>query len=185
MEGLAAPEGPARAGPTAHAAAVLVAVAGGMLAAPAAVIEEVRAGAGLLLPFIAAPVVEETLKPAGLYLLLIRWPGLVRGRLHAALLAAVAGLTFGLIESAAFVTIAADEPTRTFVIYRFSLPLVLHATASFIAGTGIGPGLIAWARTGAHLPRAAVRGFGAAIALHALYNTVVVALERSGVTGFR
>ncbi|HXF50412.1 MAG TPA: PrsW family glutamic-type intramembrane protease [Dehalococcoidia bacterium] len=172
-------------GPIGHLAAAAVAVAGALVAAPLAVIEELRPGLGLLLlPFVAAPTIEEILKPAGVYLLLVRWPRLVRGQLHTALLAALAGLAFGLLESAAFVTIAVDEPTRTFVAYRFTAPVAMHATASLIAGSGIGPDLIAWAKNGAPLPRRAVWRFGAAIALHAAYNLTAVALTLSGALDF-
>lgn len=162
-------------------AGALVAAAGGVLAAPAAVIGELRSGAGVLLPFIAAPVVEEMLKPAGVYLLLARWPRLLRGRRHAASLAAIGGFAFALVEALAFVTLAVDEPTRAFVVYRFSAPLAMHVTASFTAGWGIDPALLDWVRQGEPLPRRAVVHYGAAIAMHALYNIVAVTLELAGV----
>lgn len=173
------------AGNVGHVVAALVSVAGALVAAPLAVIQELRSAVGLvLLPFFAAPAIEEILKPAGVYLLLGRWPCLVRGQLHAALLAALAGLTFGLLESAAFVTVAVEKPTRAFIAYRFSAPVAMHATASFVAGSGIGPNLVTWARGGSPLPRRAVWGFGAAIALHAAYNVAAVALSAAGPLDF-
>ncbi len=192
MEGVAVPAGSSppdpgarEVGPIGHLAAAAVAVAGALVAAPVAVIEELSSGLGLLLlPFVAAPTIEEILKPAGVYLLLVRWPRLVRGQLHAALLAALAGFSFGLLESAAFVTVSVDEPARAFVAYRFTAPIAMHATASFIAGSGIGPDLIAWARSGSALPRRTVWRFGAAIALHAAYNVTAVALALSGALDF-
>ncbi len=162
----------------------LVAAAGGVLAAPAAVIGELRSGAGVLMPFLAAPVVEEILKPFGVYVLLARWPHLLSGRRHAACLATVGGLAFAVVEALAFVTLAVDEPTRAFFIYRFSAPLAMHATASFVAGWGIEPALMEWLRRGAPLPRRTVVCYGAAIAIHAVYNTVAVTLELAGVLDF-
>jgi RsiW-degrading membrane proteinase PrsW (M82 family) len=159
----------------------LVAAAGGMLAAPAAVIEEAGSGAAILLPFVAAPVIEEILKPSGVYLLLWRWPHVMPGRMHGALLAAVGGLAFGLVESAAFVTVAVDEPSRAFVIYRFSGPVAMHVAASFVAGLGIGPSLAGWVRHGTPLPKRTVVCYGVAVAAHALYNLAVISLGLSGV----
>ena len=42
-------------------------------------------------PFIAAPLIEEALKPTGIYIILLRWPWALLGRLHTALLTATGG----------------------------------------------------------------------------------------------
>ena len=168
-------------GPLGHLAAVLIAVLGGALGILGAFIEEVRSGGFILLPFIGAPVIEEMLKPLGLYLLLARWPRLLLGQLHTAVLSALAGLTFGVIEALVYVNVYVSDPPDWFVAYRFSLPLLLHTTASFIVGLGVSPGLLAWASRGEPFPRASRNFYIAGIALHALFNITATALALAGV----
>ncbi|HEU4759802.1 MAG TPA: PrsW family glutamic-type intramembrane protease [Dehalococcoidia bacterium] len=164
-----------------HLLAVAVAVLGGLLGIAGAFVGEVRSANFLLLPFLGAPIIEEVFKPAGVYLLLIRWPHLLRGRLHTAALAALAGLAFGLVEAVVYITVYVSEPSGWFVVYRFSLPLVLHTTASFIVGLGINQGLLAWVRGGSPMPKASRNLYVAAIALHAAFNITATALAWSGV----
>ena len=140
-----------------------------------------RSGAFLLLPLVGAPIIEELVKPFGVYLLLARWPRLLRGRLHTALLAALAGLSFGLIEALVYVTVYVPDPPDWFVTYRFSVPLVMHATASFIVGLGINRGLLDWAGRGAPLPKSTRNFYLAGIGLHAVFNTTAIALTIAGV----
>jgi RsiW-degrading membrane proteinase PrsW (M82 family) len=164
-----------------HLLALSLAVVGGVLGILGAVVQEVSAGGFLLLPFLGAPIIEELLKPAGVYILLVRWPRLLRGRLHTAFLAALAGLSFGVIEALVYVNVYVSDPPDWFVTYRFTLPLLLHLTASFIVGLGINQGLLAWVRGGSPLPRATRNFYIAAIALHAVFNIVATALALSGV----
>lgn len=164
-----------------HFLAISLAVVGGVLGILGAVVQEVSAGGFLLLPFLGAPIIEELLKPAGVYILLVRWPRLLRGKLHTAFLAALAGLSFGVIEALVYVNVYVSDPPDWFVTYRFTLPLLLHLTASFIAGLGINQGLLAWVRGGSSLPRATRNFYIAAIALHAAFNIVATALALSGV----
>ncbi len=163
-----------------HLFAVCLAVLGGILGIMGAAVQEVRAGGLLLLPFIGAPIIEEILKPVGVYVVLVRWPRLLRGRLHTALLAALAGLAFGVVEAVVYVKIYVPDPPDWFVTYRFTVPLLLHATASFIVGLGINQGLLNWARGRSPLPKATRNFYIAAIALHAAFNIVAVALVISG-----
>jgi hypothetical protein len=97
------------------------------------------------------------------------------------LLAALAGLSFGVIEAIVYVSVYVSDPPDWFVTYRFTLPLLLHATASFIVGLGINRGLLDWARGGLPLPRATRNFYIAGISLHAAFNTVATALVLSGV----
>ncbi len=172
---------PARGNPLpGHLLAVVVAILGGLLGILGALVEEVRSGGGILLPFIGAPIIEEVLKPAGVYLILIRRPHLLRGRLHTAALSALAGLTFGLLEALVYVTLYVSKPPEWFVVYRFSLPLALHTTTSFMVGLGINQGLLTWARGGAPMPKASRNLYVAAIGLHAAFNITTTALAWSG-----
>ena len=49
----------------------------------------------ILLPFIGAPLIEEALKPSGIYLALLWWPRALRSQLLTALFCALSGLPFG------------------------------------------------------------------------------------------
>ncbi len=164
-----------------HLFALSIAVVGGVLGVVGAVIGELRAGGLILLPILGAPIVEEMLKPVGVYILLARWPRLLRGRLHTALLAAVSGLVFGLIEALAYVHVYVSDPPDWFVTYRFTIPIAFHTMASFIVGLGITQGLLAWAKGESPFPKASRNLYIVAIGLHAVFNTVAVGLALSGV----
>lgn len=167
--------------PFGHLLAAAVALLGGVFGIVGAFVQEVQTGGLLLLPFLGAPIIEELIKPSGVYLLLARWPRLLRGQLHTALLAALAGLSFGVIEAVVYVTLYVPDPPAWFVTYRFTVPLFLHATASFIVGLGINRGLLDWARAGSPLPKATRNFYLAGIGLHATFNTVATALVLAGV----
>jgi RsiW-degrading membrane proteinase PrsW (M82 family) len=164
-----------------HIFALLLALMGGALGIMGAFVQEVRSGGGLLLPFIGAPVIEEGLKPLGVYLLLFRWPRLLRGQLHTAVLAALAGLSFGVIESVIYLTLYVPDHTDNFALYRFTAPLALHATASFLVGLGINDRLLAWAKGEGPLPKSSRNLFIAAVLLHAAFNITAVTLTATGV----
>ena len=76
----------------------LMAIAGGILGIMGALMREIRSFS-YLLAFIVAPMTEEALKPTGLYIALMIWPQVLKGKLYTALLAALSGLTFALIEN--------------------------------------------------------------------------------------
>ena len=164
--------------------AVLVAVAGGVLGIMGAVIQEVRAGGWLLLPILGAPVIEEALKPAGVYILLARWPFVLRSQWFTAFLSALGGLTFGVLEAFVYVSVYADNPPDWFVTYRFTLPLVLHTTGSFIVGLAINRSLVDWAQGRAPLPKRSRNLYFTAMAIHGIFNAIAVTLSISGVLDF-
>jgi len=145
-----------------------------------AVLQELRAGGFILLPIVGAPVIEETLKPLGVYLLLMRWPRALRNQLYTACLASLAGLMFGLVESAVYVAAYVDEAPDWYPTYRFTLPVAMHATTSFIVGLAINQRLMDWAQGRAPQPRTNRNLYLAAIALHAVFNTIALALEIGG-----
>ena len=167
--------------PFGHLLAVAVALLGGGFGILGAFVQEVQTGGLLLLPFLGAPIIEELVKPCGVYLLLARWPRLLRGRLHTASLAALGGLSFGLVEAVVYLEVYVSDPPDWFVTYRLTLPLILHTTASFIVGLGINRGLLDWAGRGAPLPKATRNFYLAGIGLHAAFNTTVTALLLAGV----
>jgi RsiW-degrading membrane proteinase PrsW (M82 family) len=175
------PAPPAGPGPLGYLLALVVALLGGVLGILGAFVQEIQTGGLLLLPFLGAPIIEEIAKPCGVYLLLARWPRLLRGQLHTALLAAAAGHSFALVEALVYLEVYFPDAPDWFVTYRLSLPLILHAAASFTVGLGINRGLLDWAARGSPLPRATRNFYLAGIGLHAVFNTVVTALAIGGV----
>lgn len=164
--------------------AVVFALIGGLLGILGAFVAEARSSVPLLIIFIGAPVIEEITKPAGVYLYLLRWRDAVRSQLQIALLVALSGLVFGLLESLVYVTVYVPDHSRAFFMYRFTVTVALHAVASFIAGLGVNDALIRWTNGEGPFPRRARYAFGGAIGLHALYNTTAVVLSFTGPLDF-
>jgi RsiW-degrading membrane proteinase PrsW (M82 family) len=183
VEALTVARDEAPAGPVSlplHFFAVLVAVLGCVIAIPGVIFQELQAAGSI----IAAPVIEEALKPTGVYLLMLRWPRALRGRLHIAVLAAIAGLTFGLIESYIYVTLYFPDEGSDYVLFRFTVPVMLHVVASFIVGLGLSRTIIDWAAGRAPFPKRTRNFYLAGAGLHALYNFTAVILALSGVLDF-
>jgi hypothetical protein len=163
--------------------ALLLALLGGVLGIFGAVLQELQSG-GLGAPFVAAPIIEEALKPAGIYILLIVWPRALAGRFHTATLTAISGLCFGLIESYVYVTWYYPEGDSAYVLFRFTVPVMMHTLASGLVGFGLTRQLVDWAGGRASFPKLTRNLFIAAVLLHAAYNTTVVALDIAGVLEF-
>ncbi len=166
------------------ALAILLALVGGVFGIAGAFVEELRAGFSPLIPVLGAPIIEEVLKPSGLYVVIARWPSLFDRQIYIALLAALAGLTFGLIESAVYATIYVSHPSHAYLLFRFTVPVLIHLTASFIAGWGVRPELWRWANYGGSFPKTSRNAFLAAMTLHAMYNAAAIALSVACVLDF-
>ncbi|MFQ5827248.1 MAG: PrsW family glutamic-type intramembrane protease [Dehalococcoidia bacterium] len=165
-----------------HLLAAALALAGGIFGVLGALIEEVQAG--FLVPFVAAPIIEEALKPSGVYLLLGKWPHLLRGRLYTAYLAALGGVSFAVIENIIYLTIYFPEHSGGLVLYRFTVALFMHSLASFIVGLGINQRLLASVRGEVPLLAGNKKFFFSAIVLHALYNIGATVAQASGLLKF-
>ncbi len=163
--------------------ALLMALLGGVLGVFGAVFQELQSG-GIGAPFVAAPIIEEALKPAGIYILLVVWPHALAGRLHTAALTAISGLCFGLIESYVYVTWYYPEGDAAYQLFRFTVPVTMHVVASFLVGFGLSRQLVDWAAGRASFPKTTRNFYIAAVLLHAGYNTTVVALDVTGVLEF-
>jgi RsiW-degrading membrane proteinase PrsW (M82 family) len=160
-----------------------IALLGGVFGIFGAFFQEIRS-TNPLLPFAGGPMIEEAMKPAGVYLLLLRWPHLLRGRLHIAILAALGGIAFGLIESLVYVKVYVDDPSSSFILFRFTVPVALHAIASFTVGLGLQRQMIDWANGTAKFPKRTRNFYVAAVLIHATYNIVAVILTATGVINF-
>jgi RsiW-degrading membrane proteinase PrsW (M82 family) len=165
-----------------HPFAVLMGIFGCVVAIPGVVFQELQTG--LLGAFVGAPVIEEALKPTGIYFLMLRWPQALKGRLHTAVLAAIAGLTFGLIESALYVAVYYTDGGPDYVFFRFTVPVLMHVVASTIVGYGLSRTVIDWAAGRAPFPTLTRNCYFAAVALHSLYNITAVVLSVAGILDF-
>lgn len=165
-----------------HALALSFALVGGLFGIVAAVAQEVQGGG--LFVFLAAGVMEEAAKPAGIYILLLKWPHVLRGRIYRAVLTAISGLVFALVEAAVYIFVYVPDGSDDFVTYRLTVPLAMHTVASFIFGLGIRRELIDWANGVARFPRDSLRFMTAAMTLHGGFNLVVVVLAVAGVLDF-
>lgn len=146
-----------------------VAVLGGVVAGPAAAFQEFFHGS-LLVAFAGAPIIEDALKPLGLYALLAWRPASLGGRLRTGFLSGIAGLTFGLVESTLYVWVYHAEHTQAFVVYRYTATVALHALWSFILGFGINRRLLASIWGEAPFLSGNWAFFVVPMALHSLYN---------------
>ena len=163
--------------------AVALTSAGGVLAILGAFLEEIRSG-GVLVLFFGAPMIEEAMKPAGVYLTLLRSPYLQWRQSQIVALCALAGLVFGLIEGGVYVLLYVPDAGFGFVLYRFTVTPVLHVLCSGIVGLGLTRGLIDWAAGRGKLQRSFRNSYLLAAGLHAAYNTSVFALAVTGVFEF-
>jgi RsiW-degrading membrane proteinase PrsW (M82 family) len=165
--------------------AFLMAIVGGALGIVGAIFQEFQTtSAFLLLPFLGAPIIEEALKPSGLYLTLLWWPRALNNQLYTAVLCSISGLVFGVIESLVYVTVYVEDPSDDFVLYRFTVTLALHAIASFVVGLGINQRIVDWAAGRSKLPKSSRNAYIAGVLIHAIYNTSAVILSIGGVLDF-
>jgi len=153
--------------------AFLIAAGGGVLGVLGAIIQELSQGF-LLVVFVAAPMIEEVMKPSGVYLLLARWPKALTSRLYTALLAAVGGLFFAIVENIIYLQVYFPEHTQTLVAFRYSACLTMHVVCSFILGFGINQKLLASVRGEVPLLKGNKKFFFIPMILHSLFNIMAV-----------
>lgn len=155
-----------------------MAVVGGIFGIFGAFVEEAQAA--LLVPFVAGPIIEEALKPSGVYVLLAKWPHLLRSQLYTAYLAALGGISFAVVENIIYLTVYFPEHTGALVVYRFTVALGMHAVASFIFGFGINRRLVASVWGEVPLLSGSKKFFITAIVLHGVYNIAAAVAQASG-----
>ena len=153
--------------------AFLIAAVGGIFGVIGAIIQE-WSQASLLVAFVAAPMIEEVMKPSGVYLLLVRWPRVLTSRLFTALLAAVGGLSFALVENIIYLQFYFPEHTQTLVLFRYSACLAVHGVCSFILGFGINQKLLASVRGEIPFLKGNKKFFFIPMIIHSLFNIMAV-----------
>jgi RsiW-degrading membrane proteinase PrsW (M82 family) len=156
--------------------AFVMAAGGGVLGILGAAIQE-WSYASLLVAFVAAPVIEEVMKPSGVYLLLVRWPRVLTSRIYTALLAAVGGLSFAVIENIIYLQFYFPEHTQTLVVFRYSACLAMHMVCSFILGFGINQRLLASIRGEIPFLKGNKKFFFIPMIIHSLFNITAVLVE--------
>ena len=156
--------------------AFVIATGGGVLGVLGAVIQEWSYGS-LLVAFVAAPMIEEVMKPFGVYLLLARWPKVLTGRISTALLAAAGGLSFAVIENVIYLQFYFPEHTQTLVMFRYSACLAMHVVCSFILGFGINQRLLASVKGEIPFLKGNKKFFFIPMIIHSLFNITAVLVE--------
>lgn len=163
---------------------MLVSLLGGVLGIGGAFVSEVGSGGILLGAFIAAPVIEEVFKPIGVYLSLIKWPDALRNQLYIALLCAAAGLVFGIVEAIVYLYIYVPDHSARFTLYRLTIPLAMHAVASYTVGLGLDGRIVNVMNRGDPLPKKTRNFYIAGVAMHAVFNISVTVLDLTNAVDF-
>jgi len=156
--------------------APLLALSGGVFGILGAFITEAT-HSSLLGAFVAAPIIEETLKPSGLYLILAKWPRALRKPIYTAMLAALGGIAFAIIENLVYLNIYIPEPSTEIIIFRYTACVGIHALCSFIFGLGINLKLLDSIRGHIRFLSCGKRYFFSAMILHGLYNITVFIVQ--------
>jgi RsiW-degrading membrane proteinase PrsW (M82 family) len=156
--------------------APLIALGGGVLGVLGAFFQEATRGS-ILMVFVAGPMIEEVMKPAGVYLLMAYKPEVLNKRAYTALLAALGGLSFAVIENLIYLQIYYPEHTRALVVMRYSAGLPMHNHTSIILGFGINRRLLASIKGEIPFLQGNAKYFIIPMVLHSLYNITVVILE--------
>jgi RsiW-degrading membrane proteinase PrsW (M82 family) len=156
--------------------APFLALGGGVFGILGAFVTETFHGS-ILGAYLAAPIIEETLKPSGLYLILAKWPRLLKNQIYIASLAALGGIVFALVENLVYLYIYIPDPSPQIVLFRYTACVGIHAICSFIFGLGINQKLLASIRGETKLLSYGKRFYFTAMALHSLFNITVTVLQ--------
>jgi RsiW-degrading membrane proteinase PrsW (M82 family) len=159
-----------------HILAPLLALVGGCFGILGAAYAEFFHGS-ILPAYIGAPIIEEALKPSGIYLILARWPRALRNQLYTSFLAALGGICFAVIENLVYLNIYIDNPAYQLIFWRYTAGIGVHALCSFIFGWGINQKLMASIKGETKFLSFGKRFFFSAMALHSLYNIAVTVLQ--------
>lgn len=162
-------------------AALALAASGGVLGILGAIEAEI-AGSSLLLPAVWAPVIEELAKPLGVYIILARWPatlgihGTLGSKLLTAMFACFGGIAFALVESTVYMNVYFRDHTQSDLVFRYTVPVAIHALASFVFGLGICREAFVPRTASGRPPWAQWGFFAAAMGIHSVYNITVTVL---------
>ncbi len=151
----------------------LLGVAGGVLSILVAAARESGYG-GYFAILVAAPIVEEGVKPLGVYVLLVKWPQTLRNRQYTAYLAALGGLAFAVVENTLYLEVYAPDHNLALVLWRYGVNLPLHMAGSYVVGLGINRKVLGAMRGESRFLSADWKFFLIPMAAHAAYNLLAV-----------
>ena len=166
--------------------AYLVAMVGGVVGIPAAIMQESQRFSGLWLgAIVVAPLVEEVVKPVGVMFIMEKRFHWLRSRRQVVAMAALGAVVFATLENLMFIHIAHRDPSAAYMAWRYLVCTSLHVAASTVFGLGLAR---TWQRMRQTGGRFRIKGllwpYLAAVGLHAAYNTTALILEKSGVLTF-
>lgn len=93
--------------------------------------------AGLFGLFLAAPLIEEIIKPAGVYGVLLLNKEFPFKRISIPMISLISGICFAFIENYIYLNIYFPEHSPALENFRYTYCVLLHATCSFIYGFSI------------------------------------------------
>ena len=157
--------------------AVLAAAGGGVLGVFGAIFQEFFYGS-IFGAFVAGPMIEEVMKPAGVYVLFVMKRDACRTRLYTALLAALGGLAFALVENLFYLRLYFPEHSHALVVFRYTWTLGMHTALSFMVGFGINENLIRSIRGEIPFLKGNWRFFIIPMVLHSMYNVLMTVIGK-------
>lgn len=160
-----------------HIIATFVAIGGGVLGVLGAILQEFFYGL-IFVVFVAGPMIEEAMKPTGVYILYVVRRDTCRGRLYTALLAALGGLSFAIVENLFYLELYYPEHSRALLMFRYTWPLGMHTVTSFIVGFGINDRLFRSVRGEIPFLSGNWVFFITPMVMHSAFNVVMVAIGK-------
>lgn len=115
-------------------------------------------------------MIEEVMKPSGVYILLAWRPEVLTSRIYTASLAALGGLSFAIVENILYLQFYFPEHTQALVVFRYTADLTMHVVTSFILGFGINQKLLASVRGETPLLENNKKFFFTPMIIHSLFN---------------
>ncbi len=160
------------------------AIGGGVFATIAAIFKELFYSYLLILvPIFIAPLIEELLKPVGVFHLLNRYPKLLSSRAQVVWLGMLSAFTFSALENLLYLYVYYPNHTTELVAIRWLVCTPLHMlwTAILVYGASAQLKELQSGDDETFFDLEKAMGWVvAAIAFHALYNTAVILLSSSG-----
>lgn len=132
---------------------------------------------GIAMVVVLGPVLEEIMKVAGALWIVEKRPFLFRTKLQIVLCVLTSGFVFAAVENVLYLYVYVAEPSRSLVLWRWTVCVALHMGCSMIAGLGL---MRIWehtitTRSKPQLPLGASFMI-TAIVVHGLYNSFAVLL---------
>jgi RsiW-degrading membrane proteinase PrsW (M82 family) len=156
-----------------HLLAPFAVIVGGVLGVLGAIFQEILYGS-FFAAFVGGPMIEEVMKPAGVYLILAFKRSVLKRRIYTALLAGLGGLSFGVIENLIYLNLYFPQHSQNLAIFRYTAGLGLHTITSFILGFGINEKLLQSVRGEIPFLKGNWKFFIIPMVIHSMFNIAMV-----------